>query len=152
MHARVVSVTITCNCKMMYLCSFALLPFQNRCYPFQFNGCGGNSNRFDSLSDCYTTCRDNNNNNNVNFDGQDASSLSTPAFGRQIPICQRRPQKVQGCHFLDSDGEDHGYYWDDQLGHCRLFRSGCDSGANAVQDFFRDLNSCVRACAQFQGN
>lgn len=31
-------------------------PLQNQCVPFEYTGCGGNLNNFQSLSDCISTC------------------------------------------------------------------------------------------------
>ncbi|XP_038144587.1 tissue factor pathway inhibitor 2 isoform X2 [Cyprinodon tularosa] len=88
-----------------------------RCEPFNYGGCGGNSNRFHDLTSCMEYC--------------------SPK--KKIPQICRLPKKVGYCRALIPS-----YFFNMATMRCEPFNyGGCCGNSNR----FQDLTSCMKHCS-----
>ncbi|CAG0888031.1 unnamed protein product [Darwinula stevensoni] len=110
-------------------------PGRDTCFEFQYGGCQGNGNRFNSRTECEERCR----------------QARPTEVATRAPDAPLQPGRVEVCQLPEDAGPCTDYtrswYHDASSGGCKAFNfGGCAGNANR----FRSLESCERICGNFQ--
>uniref|UniRef100_T1JGC4 Papilin n=1 Tax=Strigamia maritima TaxID=126957 RepID=T1JGC4_STRMM len=105
-------------------------PQADQCEEFQFGGCLGNGNRFNTFEDCQARCK-----KTVESSSEQTGVSADPCtLPRDVGPCQ---------------SSVHSWYFDGQERACKAFVfGGCGGNTNR----FVSEESCKRACGEFKGH
>merc|ERR1712142_1262103 len=106
------------------------------CEEFQYGGCQGNENKFDSERECYNECGDGSSSqpSSSSSNREPSSSSSSDNINAEC----RLPKDVGPCR-----ARKPRYYFDADTGACKLFYyGGCQGNANN----FRSMRECTKSC------
>merc|ERR1712142_153615 len=115
------------------------------CEEFQYGGCQGNENKFDSERECYNECGD-----GLSSQPSSSSSSRQPSSSSS----NREPSSSSSSDNINAEcrlPKDAGpcrarkprYYFDVDTGACKLFYyGGCQGNANN----FRSMRECTKSC------
>ncbi|XP_075221688.1 proteoglycan-like sulfated glycoprotein papilin isoform X2 [Lycorma delicatula] len=112
-------------------------PTTDSCHQFDYGGCQGNSNRFNTEAECEQKCR---------------KSFPPPILSTAGPPAPPPPTKSSICYTPVDSGpcrkEIPAWYFNSDTNRCQLFiYGGCEGNANR----FDSEEQCERHCGEFQG-
>ncbi|XP_054258197.1 papilin isoform X2 [Macrosteles quadrilineatus] len=105
------------------------------CYPFDYGGCQGNTNRFASVAECEQRCR-----------------RAPPIPPTSAPTAPPAPPRNNICYLPVDKGPCNeqlpAWFFDPASGQCQTFvYGGCQGNANR----FGSIEQCERQCGEFLG-
>ena len=108
---------------------YSYLSASNSCVPFEFKGCGGTSNNFNTFSECSDLCK-------VAPGGTGGPGVRPRGGNRQC----RLPWRAGSCR---GNGPVMRYFYNDRRAACEMvLYSGCGGNANR----FSSRHTCERTC------